>query len=231
MVDGVDRRVGAVALRLGGERRDEQAGDERAAAGDERHGPGAGEAAARQAATLPDGRRGLVAAETDEQPPGGAAEAPVEDDGARAGDEAELTEPDPSVRDELAAATGLDDPVAGARALLDEGASAVVVSLGADGMLLLLAGRPIRWTAAPARVLSGNPTGAGDAAVAAFAAGLDEGAAADAVGRAEALVQSLPKAVALSGAAVLSPVAGEIDLNTYREMLSRITVTEDEHAD
>ena len=55
--------------------------------------------------------------------------------------------------------------------------------------------------------------------------------AADAVGRAEALVQSLPKAVALSGAAVLSPVAGEIDLNTYREMLSRITVTEDEHAD
>lgn len=134
-------------------------------------------------------------------------------------------------RDELAAATGLDDPVAGARALLDEGASAVVVSLGADGMLLLLAGRPIRWTAAPARVLSGNPTGAGDAAVAAFAAGLDEGAAADAVGRAEALVQSLPKAVALSGAAVLSPVAGEIDLNTYREMLSRITVTEDEHAD
>ncbi|RLP07648.1 1-phosphofructokinase family hexose kinase [Propionibacterium australiense] len=141
---------------------------------------------------------------------------------ARAG--ADLLKPN---RDELAAATGLDDPVAGARVLLDEGASAVVVSLGADGMLLLLAGYSIRWTAAPARVLSGNPTGAGDAAVAAFAVALDGAAGAD---RAEALVLALPNAVALSGAAVLSPVAGEVDLNAYREMLSRITVTENEHA-
>lgn len=134
-------------------------------------------------------------------------------------------------RDELAAATGLDDPVAGARVLLDEGAFAVVVSLGADGMLLLLAGRSTRWTAAPARVLTGNPTGAGDAAVAAFAAALDVLAETDAGDRGGALVQALPDAVALSGAAVLSPVAGEVDLNVYREMLSRITVTENEHAD
>uniref|UniRef100_UPI0029319141 1-phosphofructokinase family hexose kinase n=1 Tax=uncultured Propionibacterium sp. TaxID=218066 RepID=UPI0029319141 len=76
---------------------------------------------------------------------------------ARAG--ADLLKPN---NHELTAATGLEDPAAGARVLLDEGASAVVVSLGADGMMLLLAGRPGCCTAPPARVLSGNPTGAGD---------------------------------------------------------------------
>lgn len=126
---------------------------------------------------------------------------------------------------ELAEATGLGDPLAGARVLLDDGAAAVVVSAGPDGMTLLLAGRPGSLSAPPARVLSGNPTGAGDAAVAAFAAALDE-AAVGPDGTAEALVRALPQAVALSGAAVLSPVAGEVDPHVYREMLSRITVTE-----
>ncbi|MGX5697961.1 1-phosphofructokinase family hexose kinase [Agromyces soli] len=80
---------------------------------------------------------------------------------------ADLVKPN---RSELAEATGFDDPVAGARALLARGAGRVLCSLGADGMLLL--GRE----GAPRRVrlpepLAGNPTGAGAAAVAAGAGG------------------------------------------------------------
>ena len=52
-------------------------------------------------------------------------------------------------RDELAAVTGVTDPVAGARALLDAGARLVVVSLGAEG-LLVLTGRARPGASAPA---------------------------------------------------------------------------------
>ncbi len=102
---------------------------------------------------------------------------------------------------ELTAATGETDPVAGAAALRGHGALDVVVSLGGDGLLALPRdGRPLK-----ARLrarLSGNPTGAGDAMVAALAAGLASG---------RDWPTMLPDAVAWSAAAVLQPFAGAVD--------------------
>lgn len=100
---------------------------------------------------------------------------------------------------ELAAVTGTDDPVAGARALR---AANVVVSLGADG-LLAVAGDEVHRVPPPA-VVAGNPTGAGDAVVAALAAGVGT-----------PWPELLEDAAALSAAAVLSPVAGSYDPAAY----------------
>ncbi|MGF2949369.1 1-phosphofructokinase family hexose kinase [Microbacterium alcoholitolerans] len=138
---------------------------------------------------------------------------------------------------ELADATGLDDPIDGARELLRRGAQLVLLSLGAEGMLAITAldlvpdhgssgadtasraaTRPadadasvIRHTGVPtvsilrARLdtaLAGNPTGAGDAAVAACAVLMDAGI--------HDPEQILRRATAWSAAAVLMPLAGEI---------------------
>ncbi|MFP3380410.1 PfkB family carbohydrate kinase, partial [Bacillus sp. SIMBA_069] len=71
-------------------------------------------------------------------------------------------------RRELAETTGEDDPVEGARRLLDRGARLVLVSLGADGLLAVpRTGAPLH--ARLPEPLTGNATGAGDAAVAAVA--------------------------------------------------------------
>lgn len=109
--------------------------------------------------------------------------------------------------DELVAALGEVEPLDGARALQRRGARLVVVSLGADGMLLV----PVHGDPVHARLttpLDGNPTGAGDAAVAAVAslvrgrdvASLDH----------DDLTSVARRAVAWSAAAVLSPWAGEL---------------------
>ncbi|WP_027479340.1 1-phosphofructokinase family hexose kinase [Gryllotalpicola ginsengisoli] len=104
---------------------------------------------------------------------------------------------------ELLATTGHDDPAAGARALLDAGARLVVVTLGERGMLAVGADDPARVVRARlAEPLRGNPTGAGDAAVAALALGLarDE----------RELPALLRRAVAWSAAAVAHPLAGSL---------------------
>lgn len=101
---------------------------------------------------------------------------------------------------ELVEATGLDDPLAGARELLRRGAGLVLLSRGADGMLAVTADRTLQ-AALPA-VLAGNPTGAGDAAVAACAVLMDAGIHDPA--------EILRRATAWSAAAVLMPLAGEI---------------------
>ena len=121
-------------------------------------------------------------------------------------------------RDELAAVTGEPDPVAGARLLLDAGAGLVVVSLGADGLLVLDAtgaGEGIR--ARLPQPLHGNATGAGDAAVAAIAAALAEHPELRAAGDVEhvgdavaARVAMARRATAWSASAVLMPVAGAL---------------------
>ena len=65
------------------------------------------------------------------------------------------------------------------------------------------------------RALAGNPTGAGDAVVAAAARGL----------RAKAPWREiLADCVALAGAAVLSPCAGEVDLADYAAQQAGVTV-------
>jgi tagatose 6-phosphate kinase len=115
--------------------------------------------------------------------------------------------------DELREVTGLTDPVAAARELRRRGAGAVVVSLGADGLLAVTASGT--WHAMPSSVLTGNSTGAGDAVVAALALGLS---------RREPWPEILRRAVALSGAAVLGPLAGDVDLVHYHRELELVAV-------
>ncbi len=118
--------------------------------------------------------------------------------------------------DELARLTGAREP---RRATLDarrRGAHAVVSSLGPEG---LLAATPEGlWRAAPPAPVRGNPTGAGDSAVAGLLSGLVDGVP---------WPDRLVRAVALSAATVLSPVAGEFDRAAYEELLTRVKTTED----
>jgi tagatose 6-phosphate kinase len=114
-------------------------------------------------------------------------------------------------RDELERTTGARDPVAGAESLLADGAGAVVVSQGSEGLLAVTAEG--RWRAAPPRHVEGNPTGAGDAAVAALTAGLVEGLP---------WPDRLARAAAVSAAAVAAPVAGSFDDELFERLLRSI---------
>ncbi|WP_020666820.1 1-phosphofructokinase family hexose kinase [Amycolatopsis nigrescens] len=116
---------------------------------------------------------------------------------------------------ELLEVTGIGDPRAAAAALREGGAGAVLVSLGEDGLLASTADG--EWLAKPSEVLTGNPTGAGDAAVAGIALELARGAGWPAV---------LRRAVALSAAAVLGQLAGDVDLAHYRSEHHSVTVTQ-----
>lgn len=116
--------------------------------------------------------------------------------------------------DELAELTGSHEPLRATRDARRRGAHAVVASLGAEGLLAVTPDGS--WRApAPDRV-KGNPTGAGDSAVAGLLSGY---------------VENLPwpdrlaRAVALSAATVLAPVAGEFDRAAYEDLLGRVTVT------
>ncbi|WP_067500377.1 1-phosphofructokinase family hexose kinase [Actinoplanes sp. TFC3] len=88
------------------------------------------------------------------------------------------------------------------------GPGAVVVSHGPAGLVACTASGT--WRAEPPEQLTGNPTGAGDACVAALARGLRDGTPWPAL---------LTDVVALSAAAVAAPAAGVIDLPTYRRLL------------
>lgn len=101
---------------------------------------------------------------------------------------------------ELREATGLADPLAGARELIRRGTERVLLSMGAEGMWLVTDDAVI--SARLPEALSGNPTGAGDAAVSAVATLLSDG-----VTDPETLLR---RATAWSASAVLMPLAGEI---------------------
>ncbi len=109
----------------------------------------------------------------------------------------------------------LADVAVRAAMLRAQGADAVAVSLGADGMVLLAADGA--WHAAlPAGTqVAGNPTGAGDASVAALARGLL---------RHDAWPDCLRDAVALSAAAVLHPLAGGFDPDAYGRFRDLVAV-------
>ncbi|WP_262061385.1 1-phosphofructokinase family hexose kinase [Streptomyces sp. STR69] len=118
--------------------------------------------------------------------------------------------------DELAELTGSHDPLRATQDARRRGARTVVASLGVRG---LLAATPEGdWHATPPARVHGNPTGAGDSVVAGLLSGL---------------VERLPwpdrlaRAVALSAATVLAPVAGEFDRPAYEELLGRVAVTGD----
>ena len=115
--------------------------------------------------------------------------------------------------DELAELTGSHDPSQATRDARRRGAHSVVASLGAEG---LLARTPDGdWRAAPPRAVRGNPTGAGDSAVAGLLSGLVERLP---------WPERLSRAVALSAATVLAPVAGEFDRSAYEELVNHVTV-------
>ncbi|AYG81436.1 Tagatose-6-phosphate kinase [Streptomyces hundungensis] len=120
--------------------------------------------------------------------------------------------------DELAQLTGSREPLRAARDARRRGAHTVVASLGAEG--LLAASPDGLWQAAPPAAVRGNPTGAGDSAVAGLLSGLVEGL--DWPGR-------LTRAVALSAATVLAPAAGEFDREAYAKMLGSVRVSEHAH--
>ncbi|MFI1678888.1 1-phosphofructokinase family hexose kinase [Streptomyces sp. NPDC020607] len=116
--------------------------------------------------------------------------------------------------DELAELTGSHEPDRATRDARRRGAHAVVASLGADGLLAVTADGG--WRARPPKRVRGNPTGAGDSAVAGLLSGL-----------AERLPwpDRLARAVALSAATVVAPVAGEFAPSTYEDLLPRVAVT------
>ncbi|MFJ8538774.1 1-phosphofructokinase family hexose kinase [Streptomyces sp. NPDC093591] len=116
--------------------------------------------------------------------------------------------------DELAELTGSHEPLRATQDARRRGARAVVASLGEAGLLALTPEG--RWRATPPARLRGNPTGAGDAAVAGLLSGL---------------VERLPwqdrlaRAAALSAASVVAPAAGEFDERAYEELLGRVAVS------
>lgn len=116
--------------------------------------------------------------------------------------------------EELAELTGSHEPLRATQDARRRGAHAVVASLGADG---LLAHTPEgRWRATPPARIHGNPTGAGDSAVAGLLSGLVEQSP---------WPDRLARAVALSAATVRAPVAGEFDRAVYDKLVGQVTVT------
>ncbi|PZG98424.1 1-phosphofructokinase [Streptomyces sp. NTH33] len=116
--------------------------------------------------------------------------------------------------EELAELTGSHEPLRATQDARRRGARAVVASLGADG---LLAHTPDgMWRATPPDRVRGNPTGAGDSAVAGLLSGLAEHLP---------WPDRLARAVALSTATVLSPAAGELDRQAYEKLRAQVAVT------
>ncbi len=106
--------------------------------------------------------------------------------------------------------------VDGSRQLVAMGARAAVITEGAAGMVAVVGDRA--WRALPVERVHGNPTGAGDACTAVVAIAMAEGN--------DDWPAVLRSAVAASAAAVLTPVAGDIDLDAYRRWLPQVVVQE-----
>ncbi|MFF1821719.1 1-phosphofructokinase family hexose kinase [Kribbella sp. NPDC058245] len=116
---------------------------------------------------------------------------------------------------ELREAVGDGTVEDGARQLVALGAKAAVITDGARGMVA--ASNKGVWRASPVERVSGNPTGAGDACTAVVAAAIADSSEPD-------WSVVLKSAVAASAAAVLTPVAGDIDLDAYRRWQPLVSV-------
>ncbi len=103
----------------------------------------------------------------------------------------------------------------GARQLVTAGATAAVITDGARGMVA--ASNKGVWRALPVERVAGNPTGAGDACTAVVAAAVAESPEPD-------WAEVLKSAVAASAAAVLTPLAGDIDVAAYRRWQPQVAV-------
>lgn len=117
-------------------------------------------------------------------------------------------------REELLQATGSRDERFAALDLLERGAGTVVVSRGSDGIAAHSRTDVVEVPAV--RGVAGNPTGAGDAATAGLVAALAAGAD---------LPAALRRAAAFGAAAVLRPVAGEVDLAAAHRFLTQLDPT------
>jgi tagatose 6-phosphate kinase len=116
--------------------------------------------------------------------------------------------------DELAELTGAHEPLRATQDARRRGAQAVVASLGAEGLLAVTPEG--HWRATPPARVHGNPTGAGDSAVAGLLSGLIENLP---------WPDRLARAVALSAATVRAPAAGEFDPAVYEELRGTVAVT------
>ncbi|TLK53545.1 1-phosphofructokinase family hexose kinase [Glutamicibacter sp. V16R2B1] len=122
---------------------------------------------------------------------------------------------------ELREATGCSSLSQGARQLLELGAPAVFASAGADGLYHFAPSQPVTHALLP-QALSGNPTGAGDSAVAALAASALQGLE---------IEPTLRRAVAWSAATVLMPTAGAVH-PSYQQLAREVicqTLSTDAH--
>ena len=113
---------------------------------------------------------------------------------------------------ELLDATGATTVARGMATLIDLGARLIVVSLGARG--LIARGGKATHRIPAIEGVTGNPTGAGDAATAGLAAALLEGLSTR---------EALAWASAAGAAAVLRPVAGEIDVPSFRRFVYELS--------
>ncbi|MFC4111831.1 1-phosphofructokinase family hexose kinase [Nonomuraea zeae] len=116
--------------------------------------------------------------------------------------------------EELARAVPGGTPAESAHELRSQGAGAVVVSMGSDGLLAVTGEGTFR--ARMPYTVRGNPTGAGDSLVAGLALGLVESAP---------WPERLRRAAALGAAAVAAPVAGDFDPDVYADIHPQITIT------
>ncbi|MET9468185.1 hexose kinase [Streptomyces sp. NPDC006544] len=115
---------------------------------------------------------------------------------------------------EILEVTGRSDVAAAAAGLQALGARTVVASDGPRGLHAVTPEG--RYRALPPARLRGNPTGAGDACVAALAAGLATGLP---------WPDLLRDAVALSAAAVPAPLAGDVHRDLYDQFRTTTTVS------
>ncbi|NMW82573.1 1-phosphofructokinase family hexose kinase [Mobiluncus curtisii] len=127
---------------------------------------------------------------------------------------------------ELRGATGITELPAAARALLDLGARALLISAGKDGLAYVehpgasarTALLQVEW-AAPGMTLEGNPTGAGDAAVAGFLSARSENLPTH---------EALGRAVSWSAAAVPVAVAGAVQTEMVATIATKMTFRTEE---
>lgn len=109
-----------------------------------------------------------------------------------------------------------------ARSLVSAGAGAAVVSDGSAGLVLVAGDVGLRaWLPSP---LHGNPTGAGDALTAALAMSLHE--VKEVLRGRDTWVEVLRRGVAWSAAAVLQPVAGEVDPADVTQLMPAVEIEE-----
>ncbi|MFJ9390711.1 1-phosphofructokinase family hexose kinase [Nocardioides sp. NPDC101246] len=107
----------------------------------------------------------------------------------------------------------LDDPAAAVTELAARHGGPVVLTRGRHGLVAHADGGC--WEVRPPAGVSGNPTGAGDATAAGLARGLARG---------RPWPEILRDAAALGAAAVVTPVAGEIDPDAYPSFLADVSV-------